>query len=183
MTDKTEEPLHWYAARVKYQTEKKIKACLESSGIEHFIPFKTVVIEYKGRKKQREKPVIPCIIFVYTTYQTALSLPVESGYSISYFKNLTTKQIQIIPDKQMQDCMFLFTFSDKTFKIGNANLKKGDRVRVVRGPFMGIEGELVRIKGHKRVVVRLEGVFSLVTTYIPGEYLERIESTNYTNLH
>jgi hypothetical protein len=39
---------------------------------------------------------------------------------------------------------------------------------------MGIEGELVRLQGHKRVVVRLEGVFSLVTTYIPGEYLERI---------
>ncbi|GHT05392.1 transcriptional regulator [Bacteroidia bacterium] len=178
MSDTIEEPLCWYAARVKYQTEKKIKAWLESKTIEHFIPFRTVVIEYKGKKKQREKPLIPCLIFVCTNYKTALSLPVESGYSISYIRNIETKQIQIIPDKQMQDCMFLLNLSDKTFKIGNANLKKGDRVRVVRGPFMGIEGELVRIKGHKRVVVRLEGVFSLVTTYIPGEYLERIESTN-----
>ncbi|GHT50801.1 hypothetical protein FACS189440_18840 [Bacteroidia bacterium] len=74
----------------------------------------------------------------------------------------------------MQDCMFLFNLSNKTFKIGNANLKKGDRVWVVKGPFTGIEGELIRIKGHKRVVVRLEGVFSLVTTYVLGEYLERI---------
>ncbi|GHT46508.1 hypothetical protein FACS189440_04690 [Bacteroidia bacterium] len=60
---------------------------------------------------------------------------------------------------------FLLNLSDKTFRIGNANLKKGDRVRVVKGSFTGIEGELIRIKGHKRVVVRLEGIFSLVTTY------------------
>jgi transcription antitermination factor NusG len=177
MTAKIEEPLHWYAARVKYQTEKKIKAWLESKNMEHFIPFRTVVIEYKGKKKQREKPLIPCLIFVCTNYQTALSLPEESGYSISYIRNIDTKRIQIIPDKQMQDCMFLLNLSDKTFRIENANLKKGDRVRVVKGSFTGIEGELIRIKGHKRVVVRLEGVFSLVTTYIPGEYLERIGST------
>ena len=174
-TDHPENNVHWYAGRVKYQTEKKIKTWLEEMKIEHFIPFKTVVIEYKGRKRKKEKPVVPCIIFVHTNYSTALSLPVESGYSISYIRNLDTKKIQVIPDKQMQDCMFLFNMSDKTFKVGNANLRRGDRVRVIRGPFMGIEGELVRIKGHKRVVVRLEGVFSLVTTYIPEDYLERVE--------
>jgi transcription antitermination factor NusG len=170
--------IHWYAARVKYQTEKKIKAWLDSKGIEYFIPFRTVIIEYNGRKKQKERPLIPCIVFVYTTYQTALSLPIESGYSMSYIRSIDTKKIQVIPDKQMQDCMFLLNLSDKTFKIGNASLKRGDRVRVVRGPFTGIEGELVRIKGHKRVIVRLEGVFSLVTTYIPGEYLERIQESS-----
>ena len=175
MTDHSENNLHWYAGRVKYQTEKKIKAWLEEMKIDHFIPFKTVVIEYRGRKKKKERPVVPCIIFVHAAYSTALSLPVESGYSISYIRNLDTKKIQVIPDKQMEDCMFLFNMSDKTFKVSNANLRRGDRVRVVRGAFMGIEGELVRIKGHKRVVVRLEGVFSLVTTYIPEEYLERVE--------
>ena len=175
MTDQLNNNVNWYAAHVKYQTEKKIKTWLETVKIEHFIPFKTVVIEYKGRKKKKERPVVPCIIFVHTTYATALSLPVESGYSMSYIRNLDTKKIQIIPDKQMEDCMFLFSMSNKTFKVGNANLRRGDKVRVIRGPFMGIEGELVRIKGHKRVVVRLEGVFSIMTTYIPEECLERIE--------
>jgi transcription antitermination factor NusG len=175
MIDHSENNVHWYAARVKYQTEKKIKTWFEALKIEHFIPFKTVVIEYKGRKRKKEKPVIPCIIFVHATYSTALSLPVESGYSMNYIRNIDTKKIQVIPDKQMEDCMFLFTMSDKAFKMSNVNLRRGDRVRVVRGAFMGIEGELVRIKGHKRVVVRLEGVFSLVTTYIPEDFLERVE--------
>ena len=174
MIDPLEDSVNWYAARVKYQTEKKIKNCLETMKVEHFIPFKTIIIDYKGRKRKKETPIVPCIIFVHTTCSTALSLPIESGYSMSYIRNLDTKKIQVIPDKQMEDCMFLFSLSDKTFKMGNANLRRGDKVRVVRGPFAGIEGELVRIKGHKRVVVRLEGVFSLVTTYIPQECLERI---------
>jgi hypothetical protein len=45
---------------------------------------------------------------------------------------------------------------------------------VIGGEFAGIEGELYRIRGHKRVVVKLRGVASMATTYIPKEYLEKI---------
>ena len=56
----------------------------------------------------------------------------------------------------------------------NKDLKKGDRVRVVKGPLAGLEGELMRIRGHKRVIIRLEGVASIATSYIPGSFLEKI---------
>jgi transcription antitermination factor NusG len=164
----------WYAARVKYRTEKRIKDYFEESGIEHFIPFHKVICKQHGKKIQKEKPVISCLIFVNTDYFTALNLPDKSGFSMSYIYNSDTKRLQVIPDKQMQDFMFLLDFSENTLRIANENLKRGDRVRVIKGDFAGIEGELVRIKGHKRVVVRLEGLFSLATAYIPSEYLERI---------
>jgi transcription antitermination factor NusG len=166
--------INWYAARVKYRTEKKIKVFLEEKAIEHFIPFRRVVMEYKGKKIQKEKPEVPCLVFVRTDYRTALSIPSESGFSLTYIKNMETKKVQVIPDKQMEDFMFLLDFSESTFRMENSSLRRGDKVRVIKGPFSGIEGELVRIKGHKRVVVRLEGIFSLVTTYIPGDYLEKI---------
>ncbi|MDR0865193.1 MAG: UpxY family transcription antiterminator [Candidatus Symbiothrix sp.] len=164
----------WYAARVKYRTEHKIKAFLEEKDIRHFIPFRIAVTERNGKKIQKEKPVISCLIFVYTDYQTALSLPGESGFSISYIYNIETKKLQIIPDKQMHDFMLVLDLSETGIQILNSNLKRGDKVRIIKGVFTGVEGELVRIKGHKRVVVRLEGIFSLATTYIPSEYLERI---------
>jgi transcription antitermination factor NusG len=166
--------LNWYAARIKYQTEKIIKVWLGEKEIEHFIPFHTVVMERNGKRIKKEKPLITGLLFVRTDYRTALSLPKESKMSISYLRNLETKKLLIVPDKQMQDFMFLLDFSKTTIRIENNNLRKGDRVRVIKGDFAGIEGELIRVKGHKRVVVRLEGLFSLATTYIPGEYLERI---------
>ena len=100
----------------------------------------------------------------------------EYNLSMNYLLNLETRQLLVVPDKQMQDFMFLldFFFSEDAVQVLNENLRQGDRVRVIKGEFAGIEGELIRIKGHKRVVVRLEGAFSLATTYIPGSYLERI---------
>jgi transcription antitermination factor NusG len=72
--------------------------------------------------------------------------------------------------------MFLQDFSDKTFILPNPeNLQGGEKVRVIKGEFAGIEGELYRIKGHKRVVVKLEGLASLAMgNYIAKECLERI---------
>ncbi|MDR2383080.1 MAG: UpxY family transcription antiterminator [Prevotellaceae bacterium] len=167
--------VHWYAARVKYRTEKKIKTFLEEKAIGHFIPFRTIFWERKGKRIRREKPVISCVIFVKTDYLTALSIPANLGLSVSYIYNSDTKRFQVIPEKQMQDFMFLLDFSESSvMRISNTNLKRGDRVRVIKGDFAGIEGELIRVRGHKRVVVRLEGIFSLATTYIPHEYLEKI---------
>ncbi|MDR0834374.1 MAG: UpxY family transcription antiterminator [Candidatus Symbiothrix sp.] len=165
----------WYAARVKYRTEQKIKAQLEVAGIKHFIPMKTVETERNGKKTHREKPLIPCLMFVYADRQTALELPLTTGFTINYIRNTDTKQLQIIPDKQMQDFMRVVDLSEaESLEILTANLKRGDKVRVVRGIFAGIEGELVRVKGHKRVVVRLDGLVSLATTYIPTDFLELI---------
>jgi transcription antitermination factor NusG len=164
----------WFAAKVKYQTEKKIKGWLDEVSVENFVPFRTVVMERNGKKIQKEKPLVPGLLFVHTDYRNALSLPVESKISMSYMRNLETRQLLVVPDKQMEDFIFLLDFSEAALKVENTNLKRGDRVRVIKGEFTGIEGELVRIKGHKRVVVRLEGLFSLATTYIPGSYLERI---------
>jgi transcription antitermination factor NusG len=166
--------VHWYAARVKYRTEKMIKDFLEEEAIEHFIPFEKVFREQNGKRIQKEKPVISCLVFINTDYTTARSIPDKSGFGVSYIYNNDTKKLQVIPDKQMQDFMFLLDFSDSVIKISNTNLRRGDRVRVIKGDFVGIEGELIRIKGHKRVIVRLEGLFSLATTYIPSEYLEKI---------
>ena len=56
----------------------------------------------------------------------------------------------------------------------NKDLRAGDRVRVIKGPLAGLEGELIRVRGHKRVVIRIDGVASIATSYIPGSHLERI---------
>jgi transcription antitermination factor NusG len=153
----------WYAAHVKYQTEKKIKQFLERKGIQHYIPL------------QDDKPFIPGTVFIRTDYERALSLPVECGCMIDYLYNTDTKKFQVISDKQMEDFMFLQDFSDRTLLLTHPeNLKDGERVRVIGGEFAGIEGELYRIKGHKRVVVRLGSLGAVATNYVAKENLEKL---------
>jgi len=166
--------LSWYAAKVKYRSEIKVKTYLETNGIEHFVPFRKIVIERNGRRRKVERPVINCFVFVRTTRKKALAIPADSGINMNFIYSLDTRSLLVIPDKQMHDFMFIINLDENALRIENNDLKRGDRVRVIAGPFAGIEGELVRIKGHKRVVVHLEGIFSIATTYIPAGYLEKV---------
>ena len=166
--------LHWYVANTCRQ-EKKIKQRLDSMGIENFIPFQQIARKIHGVDKLIEVPVIPNLVFIHTTFKSCMSLIQEYAFDMRYLRDPETGNFLIVPDKQMNDFMFLLDFSKEMVEVVNENLKKGDKVRVIKGDFAGIEGELIRVKGHKRVVVRLEGVVSLATAYIPGSFLEKIE--------
>ena len=166
--------LHWYVANTCRQ-EKKIKQRLDSMGIENFIPFQQIARKIHGVDKLIEVPVIPNLVFIHTTFKSCMSLIQEYAFDMRYLRDRETGNFLIVPDKQMNDFMFLLDFSKEMVEVVNENLKKGDKVRVIKGDFAGIEGELIRVKGHKRVVVRLEGVVSLATAYIPCSFLEKIE--------
>ena len=170
----SDKELHWYVANTCRQ-EKKIKQRLDSMGIENFIPFQQIARKIHGVDKLIEVPVIPNLVFIHTTFKSCMSLIQEYAFDMRYLRDRETGNFLIVPDKQMNDFMFLLDFSKEMVEVVNENLKKGDKVRVIKGDFAGIEGELIRVKGHKRVVVRLEGVVSLATAYIPGSFLEKIE--------
>ena len=53
-------------------------------------------------------------------------------------------------------------FSDEAI-----DYRSGDKVRVTGGPFKGAEGYIKRIRGNRRLVVALEGIIAVATTYIP----------------
>jgi len=154
----------WYVARVRRETEKNIKQFLEQSGIEHCIPM------------QEGKPVIPSVIFVRTDYNRAVSLREESGMYISYFPDNLTHGFLEIPDREMEQFLFLQRFDGKFFYLPEPEkLHGGEKVRVTGGEYAGIEGELYRLKGHKRVVVRLGNLVSVaMNEYIAKENLEKI---------
>ena len=115
------------------------------------------------------------MIFIRTDKTTSFSLLNDHLLNIVYLKDREERCSLIIPDKQMEDFMFLLDFSTDGIEVLNKDLKRGDRVRVIKGPLLGLEGELVRLKGHKRVVIRLDGVASFATSYIPSSFLVKIE--------
>ena len=166
--------MNWYVAYTRVNQELFIKKKLDELGIENFLPQEEYVRETSLGRKTIRVLLIHGMIFIRTDKATSFSLINEYGLNIVYLKDIEGRHSLIVPDKQMQDFMFLLDFSEDAVQVLNENLRQGDRVRVIKGEFAGIEGELIRIKGHKRVVVRLEGAFSLATTYIPGSYLERI---------
>jgi transcription antitermination factor NusG len=91
-----------------------------------------------------------------------------------------THQLQFVSDKQMEDFMFLQNHAGQLIILSEPEkLQGGEKVHVIGGEFLGIEGEIYRIKGHKRVVVRLGRELAVAAgSYIAKENLEKLGISN-----
>lgn len=163
----------WYVAKT-YRQERKIKELLTRMGVKHFVPFHETVKEIGGKRKKVEVPFISGLIFVHGRKKECISLINDYGYPMRYVRDFSSRSLLRVPDKQMEDFIYLVEQHENEIEVLPHDLRRGDRVRVVAGSFAGIEGELVRIAGHRRVVVRIDNLFTVATVYIPGSYLEKI---------
>lgn len=164
----------WFVLKTRNYNVQKVKSCFVDNDIAHFIPFRKSIECVNGKKITKDKPLALNYIFVNLTLRELDELLADYPYIYMVY-SISDKKPLIVPDVQMRDFIRLYEFSEDAMFIDNSNLKKGDKVRIIKGSFMGITGELIRIKGHKRVVVRMEGPFSLaVKTYLPASFIEHL---------
>lgn len=169
-----ENNLYWFAAKTKPRQEKFVKEKLSILHIENFIPLRLEVRQWKYRKKKVIVPVIPHLVFIRSNFKSCFDIPNVHNVRIWYIKDYISKRNIIVPDKQMEDFMFLLNTNRGNVNVVNPNLAKGDRVVVTKGPLKGIEGELIRVEDKSRVVVNLQGIIA-VSVDIEGVFLEKIE--------
>lgn len=131
------------------------------------------------------KPLVNSLIFVKATApqikEVAQRLkddaPGDKPLGFVY-KKADFKEYAAIPDSQMASFR-LVTESGQSGLDFFANdeitrYKTGDRVRVTGGPLKGAEGYIKRIKKDNRLLVCIEGVIAVATSYIPNELLEKV---------
>lgn len=175
--------------RAAYGQEKKAKDFLEAKGIEVFLPVQEKCIVQNGKRKNKQVSLIPNFLFVKST-EAEMKKYVgkgELGFFHHYYvpyrdetgRMVGRKGIKplVIPAKQMN---FFIKWNaveeeDKLF-VPDAKFKftKDDKVKIVRGKFVGFEGKVCRIKGQTRVGLIIEGVGTIFTAYIPKDYLEKM---------
>lgn len=173
---------HWFAMRVTYSREMKVKKYLDSVGVQNFIPMHYVEAKRIGAKKGLKKvlaPVIHNFIFVKSCRQYIDEIKQTNliAQMMRYIMNKAEHKPIIVPENEMQNFITVSnTNQDELLYLTRdiSSLKQGDRVRVNGGVFDGVEGELIRIKGDRRVVVRLQGLMAIATTFIEPRQLEKI---------
>ena len=87
----------------------------------------------------------------------------------------------VVPDNQMQQFIQASSVEGKKLiyltvdELGRLN--QGVRVRVIGGPFDGVEGIFQRVKGcrSKRVVIWLQGIIAVVLAEIHPDLIELLE--------
>lgn len=167
---------HWFAIRTRQDFAAEEQ--LATRVTEVFFPKETV---RRPGKKPRERAVIPHVLFIRTTEDTALRLEKESrdlpGVNIPFwiYRYPTDNRIQEISESCIK-LLRLLTSPDTTgCEIYNkTDFKENEKVRVTAGLYAGYEGYVQRVKKNRHVVVRLEGICCILLPYIHPDLLEPV---------
>ena len=173
--------LHWYAVRVTYSRELSLKDYLDKADIENFIPMHYEYIMRNERRVRKLVPAIHNLVFIRST--RACIDEIKNNYALNipvrYIMNRETRQPVIIPDAQMRSFILVAgTYDVAVIYVEPEELKlvKGTKVRITGGVFEGAVGEFVRLRHDRRVVVNIEGVMAVATTFIHSSLIEPIEN-------
>ena len=165
-----QEERKWYVAYVRMHHERKAAQKLDSMRIECFVPVKEEIHQWSQRKKKVSVVLTPQMIFIHATEEErmrALTLSSISRYLVLRGEHLPA----VVPDDQMQRFMFMVDYSEESVHSLDAVLTPGQKVRVIKGPLVGLEGEFMEMDGHSKIVVRLD-ILGCFGTNMPAGYVE-----------
>lgn len=189
------DPKAWFPMRVTYAREMKVKAELDRLEIENFVPMTYKLVESRNGDRvtntnrtndtnlRRELvPAINNLIFVRSTQERLSELKKSNELlePLRYMLDRTAGQepeIMTVPDVQMTNFIRVASMTDDSVMFLDENSivgKEGKRVRIMGGPFEGVEGVIRRVKRCKRVVVEINGIASVAIAHVPVEWLKEV---------
>ena len=171
--------IRWYAIRVSYGRVVKFSTHLQSIGIECFAPMCKKTVKKAEKTETQIVPAVSNLCFVHASRAAIDDIFLSMGDNkiAHYIWDKSTRQPIFVADKQMQDFIQISSvMSDDVLYLNDitSRLREGQRVRVLEGPFKGVEGVVMRVKRSRRVVVDFAGLLAIATTYVQPQYLELI---------
>ena len=147
-------PKRWLVALVRISHEKKTSERLSKMGIENFLPVQQEVHQWSDRRKVVERVLLPMMIFVHIDmYEQKEVLTLGSISRYMVLRGESTPAV--IPDGPMHRFKFMLDYSDEAINMSTTPLSPGTKIKVIKGPLSGLQGELVTVNGKSKVAVRL----------------------------
>ena len=180
------EKVQWFVLRATYGRTQKALDILKKANVETYLPMHYVVKEIDGKRKRFYEPLLPNIIFADCTrpeIEAFVKYPAPTARYLKYYLNKTLPvelmtgfhPPLVVPDQEMRNFILLTSIDNEHVMMIDSNrchYKRGDVVRITDGQFKGVVGKLVRAAGQQRVAVEIEGLCTIVTAYIPSDFIE-----------
>jgi len=162
---------YWYAIYVRSRYEKKVHQLLFEKGIESSLPLIKTTRKWSDRKKKVEIPLFRGYVFVKIDIgRDKLNILQTDGV----VKFIGIKEYPSrIPD---EDIHWVHMMVEESNAVQNEKeIPVGQKVRVIAGPFKGVEGVVMRAGNQSRLVVVIESIMQAVSVEISPNYLENIK--------
>lgn len=152
--------LKWFAART-IREKSYVMKYLDSLPVEH-----AGIEDLKS------------LLFIHTTSSNINLICGDLYDRVLFYRNAEKTAIEPVPDRVMNSFLIMAPYHDKPviyLPVDDSHFFDGPRKRVKSGIFAGCEGVIKRIKGDRRLIVRLSKRAAIATPYIPQELLEDVE--------
>jgi transcription antitermination factor NusG len=144
---------HWHALYTRPRFEKRVANEIQKKGILSYLPLTHVLKQWSDRKKWVDEPLFRGYVFI-------------QGDSVALYRSLQTTGVirmveflgrpAVVPEEEIDRIRRILKEGECVESCVTMNV--GDRVSIVRGPLMGIEGRLVEIQGRSRLVVSVPSI-------------------------
>lgn len=138
----------WFVAIVNSRHEKAVGEKLTKIGLKTYVATQEEMRVWKnGRRKMIDRVVIPSMVFVRCTEpqrRQIITLP----YICRFLVNRTAesgglnKPVAVISDAEIHNLKFMLGQSDSPVEFVPTEFRVKDNVRVIRGNFRGLTGEI-----------------------------------------
>lgn len=159
----------WWALYTRHQHEKVVADVLSAKGFDVFLPLYDSVRRWKDRQKLLSLPLFPCYVFVRGGFRRRLQIFNTPGVHMALTHG---DRIAVIPENEIDAIRRTVEGPFRTEP--HPFLRCGDRVRVIRGSLVGVEGILTRKKNQFRLVLSVDMLAKSVAVEIDASDVESI---------
>ena len=139
----------------------------------------------RGPEILKRQPLVKSLLFVRANKNGILRIsdmlkgPADLGKPEGFvYRTPDWKEFSVIPERQMTMFMLVTSSGESGLEFFSADdftrFREGQKVRVIEGPLKGAEGYIKRIRRNRRLLVSIEGVVAVATSYIPPQFLEKV---------
>ena len=161
----------WYAIYTRPKWEKRVADLLVKKKIQVYYPLTTRSAHWSDRKKSIAEPLFPSYVFVYIPDSEEKMSDIKKTDGVINFIHWLSKPAVIPPDEIETIKKFLAEYEYAT--IEKSDVKPSDRVKIINGPLMMWEGNIIEIKTNTIKIMLPSLGYSLIAD-VRRDHLEEV---------
>ena len=165
--------LCWYAVYVRSRFEKKVHQLFQDKGITSFLPLVETWRQWSDRKKKVSMPLFKGYVFVRIVYKSDHLKVLESDGVVKFvgIRNVPS----VILDRDIEWIKIL-TGEPDALRDVFPEIPTGQRVKVISGPFRGLEGIVKKEGRDAKLVVYFDSIMQGIEVLINPEFLQPLKN-------
>ena len=161
----------WFAVYVTSRHEKKVQMQLAVQQIETFLPLYTTIHRWKNRcRKVLQLPLFPNYLFVHIPISERFAVLRTPGVVSMVCSGHLPVPLPAAAIEAIRTALAVREVEPHPY------LAVGNRVRIIDGPLVGMEGVLVRKKSKLRVVLLLDEIRQSAAVEVNADEIDNVEA-------